>query len=71
MAKGLDLILVWGLLGALSLYKLVALFRHRNDPAKRQAIISTTQVFPEWLTKFIYGENSGQSAGNSSAQKPR
>ncbi len=57
MAKIIDMILIMMLaigLVALTLYKLILLFCYRHDPAKREALISSGQVYPKWLAKFIF-----------------
>jgi hypothetical protein len=61
MTKNIDLVLVvfsFVLIAVLSVYKLVQLFRYRNDPLKRRALISTSQVYPEWLQRWMLGESS-------------
>jgi hypothetical protein len=69
MAKVLDmLLLVVSAAGfaALSLYKLILLFRYRNDPVKREALISSGQVYPKRLAKWIFGEVADTRAGKAS-----
>jgi hypothetical protein len=41
---------------ALLLYKLVLMFRYRNDPDKLRALVSSGQVFPKPIKRFIYDE---------------
>lgn len=72
MAKVLDVILIvigFGVYAALSLYKLILLYRFRNDPAKREALVWTTQVYPKRLTRFILDEDADMSARKASASK--
>ena len=38
------------------LYKLALWFRYRDVPVKRAALISSAQVYPKWLAKFIFDE---------------
>ena len=67
--KILDVILIVILLStlvALALYKLLLLLRYRNDPAKREALISTGQVFPKRLAKFLFDEDAGTSGSKGS-----
>ena len=68
MARVLDIILI-GIFAALlvgsTLYKLIIWHRYRDDPAKREALISSGQVYPKWLTKFILDECDGTSTGKS------
>lgn len=65
MAKALDVILMLVLvvaLAALALYKVILLFHYRNDPAKRDALISSGQAYPQRLAKFIFDEDSDTRA---------
>ena len=64
MARILDLILiVVSVAGfvALLLYKLVLMFRYRDDPAKLQALVWSDQVFPKRLHRFIYDEDADKA----------
>ncbi len=57
MARILDIILLTFLvavLAAATLYKLKPWFRFRHDPTKLEALISSGQVYPEWLARFIF-----------------
>jgi hypothetical protein len=60
MARTLDLILIAifvAVFAALTIYKVILAFRYRDDPAKREALISTGQVYPKRLMRFIFDEN--------------
>jgi nitrate reductase gamma subunit len=60
MVRMLDLIVIFLLVAvfvALTLYKVIVSFRYRNDPAKWEALISTGQVYPKRLMRFIFDEN--------------
>jgi L-asparagine transporter-like permease len=73
MAKMLDLILIVVAVAgfmALSLYKLVLMFRYRNDQDKLRALVSSGQVFPKRLHRFIYDEDDAK-AGKASALSSR
>ena len=68
MVKILNLILIalgWGSLMAILLYKLVLMFRHRNDPEKLRALISVGQVFPKRIKRFIYDEDADMAGKTS------
>jgi hypothetical protein len=54
------------LFAALALYKVILLFCYRNDPAKREALISSGQVYPKRLRKFIFDEDAHTSDKKSS-----
>ena len=73
MARILDLILivvsVAGFL-ALLIYKLVLMFRYRDDPDKLRALVWTDQVFPKRLQRFIYDEDADK-AGKASVPNSR
>jgi len=59
MVKTLNLILIalgWGSLMAILLYKLVLMFRYRNDPEKLRGLVSVGQVFPKRIKRFIFDE---------------
>ncbi len=65
MAKIIDIILIMLLvvgLAAVTLYKLVLWFRYRYDPAKREALIASGQVYPKWLARFIFDEDADTNA---------
>jgi len=69
MAKLLDMILIVVFvagLAALSLYKLILLFRNPNDPVKREALISSGQVYPKRLAEWIFDEDADTKAGKAS-----
>jgi len=69
MAKVLDIILMVALVAgfaALSLYKLILWFRYRDDPVKREALISSGQVYPRRLAKWIFDEDADTSATKAS-----
>jgi len=62
MLATLDLIvrlILWAVFGALIVYKCALLFQYRHDAAKREALLSSGQVFPARLAKFIHGEFYG------------
>jgi len=59
MARTLDLIVIVLFIAvfvALVLYKVILLFRYRDEPAKWEAVISTGQVYPKRLMQFIFDE---------------
>jgi hypothetical protein len=61
MARILDVALIVTCLAVymgLSAYKLLLLWRYRNDPAKREALISTTQLWPKRLHRFLIDEDA-------------
>lgn len=57
------LILILVLMGVFSIYKLVGIYRHRNDPAKRGRFINNTEVYPpkisKWMVDARYNEKHG------------
>jgi hypothetical protein len=60
MARTLDLVLIaifFIVFAPLTIYKVILSFLYRDDPAKREALISTGQVFPKRLMRFIFDEN--------------
>jgi len=74
MAKVLDIILIAmyaAFLAGSTIYKLLLWYRYRHDAAKREALVSWGQVYlyPKWMTKFIFDEGSGASAGKCSVPK--
>ena len=65
MTKVLDVILIVisaGVVVGLSLYKVTLFYRYRDDPAKREALFWSGQVYPKWLARFIFDEDSSLSA---------
>ena len=73
MVKILNLILIalgWGSLMAILLYKLVLMFRHRNDPEKLRALVSVGQVFPKRIKRFIYDEDADTGGKASVPNSP-
>jgi hypothetical protein len=42
------------------------LYRYRDDPVKREALISSGQAFPKWLAKWIFNEEASTSATKGS-----
>jgi uncharacterized membrane-anchored protein len=61
MARVLDIILIVALaagFAVLSLYKMTLLYRYRDDPVKREALISSGQVFPKWLARWVFNEEA-------------
>jgi len=55
---------------ALLVYKLVLMFRYRDDPAKLKALVWMDQVFPKRLQRFIYDEDYDK-AGKASVPNSR
>jgi hypothetical protein len=51
---------------ALSIYKLVMIYRSRNDPAKYEWYLNQTAIFPERIMRFMqdagYDEKHPESA---------
>jgi hypothetical protein len=69
ISKTFDVILMVILLMAfvaLALYEMVFLLRYRNDPARHGALISSGQVFPKGLVKFLFGEDADTSGRKGS-----
>lgn len=69
MAKVFDIILLTVFAAAfagLSLYKLILWFRYRDDPAKREALVSSGQVYPKRLAKWIFDEDADTRATKAS-----
>ena len=69
MAKVLDIILIVVFvagIAALSLYKLILFFRYRNDRVKREALISSDQVYPKGLARWMIDEDADKRAGKAS-----
>ena len=65
MAEIIDTIVTMALLAmmmALALYKLFLWFRYRNDPVKREALISSGQLYPKRLAKWIFDEDANTGA---------
>ena len=74
ISKVLDVILIVILVSAfvvLALYKLVLLLRYRNDLARREALISSGQVYPKWLAEFLFDEGGGAGVTKSSPSNSR
>jgi hypothetical protein len=69
MAKVLDIILLTvfaATLAGLSVYKLILWFRYRDDPVKREALISSGQVYPKRLARWLLDEDADMSGGKAS-----
>lgn len=47
----------------LSIYKLVQIYRYRNDPVKRERLLNTTQVYLEKIRRWILDENYNEKHG--------
>jgi len=47
----------------LSGYKLVQIYRFRNNPTKREWFLNQTQVFPEKIRRFVLDENYNEKHG--------
>ena len=68
MAEIIDTFLIIAMLAmivALALYKVILWFRYRKDPIKREALISSGQVYPKRLAKWIFDEDADTGAKNS------
>ncbi len=60
MAKTLDLILVGIALcggAAMLIYKLILMHRYRDDPEKLDALVSSDQVYPKKIRRFIFDDD--------------
>lgn len=71
---GLIYIIVWlVILAVMSIYKLVMIYRSRNDPAIYEWYLNQTKVFPENIRRFIedagYDEKHPRSAPATRARK--
>ena len=53
------IVLLVGLLGG-SLYKVWLWYRYRKDPAKRETVTFSTQLYPEKLRRFLMDEEPEQ-----------
>ena len=65
MAEIIDTIVIMALLAvmvSLALYKQILWFRCRNDPIKREALISSGQEYPKRLAKWIFDEDANTDA---------
>lgn len=60
-------------------YKMLLLFRYRDDPAKRERLLWKNQVYPKWLARFIIpddpdmlvvGDDTHKGAAKSSVAPP-
>jgi hypothetical protein len=58
------------LMAVLSVYKLVQIYRHRKDPAKRDLFLNQTQVFPDKIRRWIVDENYNEKHGIGRATDP-
>lgn len=56
-------ILLLVLTAVLSIYKLVQIYRYRNDPAKCEQLANTTQIFPEKIRRWVFDENYNKKHG--------
>jgi hypothetical protein len=66
MARIFDVVLIAISLGgcaAMTLYKLILMFRYRNDREKLEWLVWTNQVFPKRLHRFMYDEVAGKAEG--------
>ena len=63
MGRTLDVIFWLVVTAVLSIYKLVQIYRHRKDPAKREWFSNQTQVFPEKMRRFVFDENYNEKHG--------
>lgn len=60
MAKFLDLVVVGLTIAgfvALLVYKLVLMYRYRDDPEKLEGLAWTDQMFPKRIQRFMYDED--------------
>lgn len=49
---------------ALSIYKLIQMYRHRNDPAKFQGFLNRNNVlFPEKIRRLMFDEKYNEKQG--------
>ena len=63
-------VLILVLMAVLSLYKLVLIYRYRNDPAKRNALFHTTEVYPKRISRWMVDQNYNEKHGIGRTSNP-
>ena len=70
LAENILRVAILGLLVAGSAYKVGLLVRHRNDPEKRERLVSSGQVYPDAIRKFILDEKDERKETSQNHEGP-